>query len=192
MIDRDRDDESLTQPASTSPGRDTKENVETDAKVLGESAGGFTGMATGMAFGAMAGPIGLLVGGIAGAVGGWWAGHAIADALTDDDDVVYRSRYETSPSRLGDRAYEDVRPAYQLGHLAGRNPDYAGRSFDQIEPDLQRAWNDIARSRHGEWTTMRGYAREAFSRARSRFAGTQKTQPSEPRQDGRTDPRPDE
>ena len=62
--------------------------------------------------------------------------------------------------------YDNVRPAYQLGHLAGRNPDYASRSFDEVEPDLQRGWTSDVASRHGEWHSVRGYARDAFDRGR--------------------------
>jgi hypothetical protein len=63
-----------------------------------------------------------------------------------------------------------VRPAYQLGHLAGRNPDYAGRSFDEVESDLQRGWTGDVAARHGDWTSVRPYARGAYDR--SRMGGT--------------------
>ena len=114
--------------------------------------------------------MGTIIGGIAGAVGGWWAGRAIADAAhhyTDADDTFYRTRFESSRSGLADRRYDDVRPAYQLGHLAGRNPDYAGRSFDEVEGDLRRGWTDDVRARHGDWDAVRPYARDAYDRGRS-------------------------
>jgi hypothetical protein len=59
-----------------------------------------------------------------------------------------------------------VSPAYVAGHLAGRNPDWAGRTFDQVEPDLQRAWGEDLARKHGHWSAVRGYARAAFDRAR--------------------------
>src|SRR5512132_519621 len=108
---------------------------------IGEAAGGISGVLAGAAIGSVGGPVGTIIGGIAGAVSGWWAGRAISEAashVTHDDEDYFRRHYERSPSRLADRSYEDVRPAYQIGHLAARNPDYAERKFEDVETDLQR------------------------------------------------------
>lgn len=134
---------------------------------VGEAAGGVSGVVTGAAIGSAAGPIGTIIGGIAGAVGGWWAGRSVAEAATsfgNDDDTHYRTAYDAHPNRLGDRNYDDVRPAYQLGHLAATNPDYKGRGFDAVDADLQRGWSDDLRSRHGEWSNVRPFARDAYER----------------------------
>ena len=161
------DDElSLTQPVSSPPGRATHENIRTDAETLGKTSGGFLGAVGGMSLGALGGPVGLALGGLAGALGGWFAGRGIADAMTEDDDDAYRRHYESAETRLADRRYEDVRPAYVAGHLAGRNPEWASRSFTDIEPDLRRGWNpEVARS-CGEWSVARPYAMAAFDRVR--------------------------
>ncbi len=90
----------------------------------------------------------------------------MAEALTSQDHDAFRAHYGSSPDRLADRSYEDVTPAYAVGHLAARNPDYAGRTFDEVEPDLQRGWGDDIARRHGQWPAVRGYARAAFDRAR--------------------------
>lgn len=166
----DPNEHSLTQPISAPEGRGTTRNVDADAETVGEASGGFLGAVGGMAVGAVGGPIGILVGGLAGALGGWWAGHGIADALTDDDDLSFRRDYETSKDRLADRNYEAVRPAYVAGHLAGRNPDYSGESFEDVEPDLRRGWSGDVSKRFGEWPTARSYARAAFERARAKKA----------------------
>src|SRR5258705_606600 len=140
------------------------------ADQVGEGVGGIGGMLAGGAIGTAAGPIGTLVGGIAGAVGGWWTGRAVteaASAMTRADDNYYRSHYESSPYRLADRDYEDVRPAYHLGHIAASNPDYADRNWNEVERDLQRGWNADATRRYGDWSTVRGYANEGFNRGRS-------------------------
>jgi hypothetical protein len=112
----------------------------------------------------------MLVGGLAGVVGGWWAGKAANEAAhkyTPEVDAAYRSAYESSPSRLADRSFDDVRPAYQAGHIAALNPDYRDRDFDAIEGDLKRGWTDDLRTRHGEWSTARPFARDAYTRTRS-------------------------
>lgn len=133
---------------------------------IGEAIGGVSGALTGAAVGSPAGPIGTIIGGIAGAVGGWWAGRNVADAaaqFNDHDDNNYRQAYEARQDRLADRTYDDVRPAYQLGHLASENPDYSGKNFEEIEMDLQRGWTNDLRARHGDWAAVRPFAEEAYA-----------------------------
>jgi hypothetical protein len=166
---RDRD---LTRDSSgASKAGDRKIDPET-GDVIGEAAGGISGVLTGAALGSLGGPIGTIIGGIAGAIGGWWAGHAIAEAATraTNEDDYYRSHYEGSSTRLADRRYDDVRPAYQLGHLASQNPDYADRDFDAVESDLRRGWTSDVSNKHGNWDTVREYAREGYTRGRSNLS----------------------
>ncbi|HUF26531.1 MAG TPA: hypothetical protein VMM18_06055, partial [Gemmatimonadaceae bacterium] len=158
---------SLTEPASAPSGEATPENIQADAKTLGKTIGGFAGGVGGLSIGALGGPVGAAIGAIAGAVGGWWAGRGVALAISDQDDAAYRAHYESDSAQLADRRYEDLRPAYLAGHLAGRNPDYAGRSFDEVEGDLRRGWTaDVARQ-CGDWTVVRRYARAGFDGART-------------------------
>ena len=138
--------------------------------VVGEAVGGVSGIATGMALGSLGGPVGTIIGGIAGAIGGWWSGRAISEAaphFTDADDSVYRDRYERSGDRRADGSYDLVRPAYQLGHLAGRNPDYAGLDFADVEQDLRQGWTDEVRGAHGDWERVRSFARDGYERGRT-------------------------
>jgi uncharacterized protein (TIGR02271 family) len=163
-------------------GQDPARTVE----VVGEATGGVAGAAAGAAIGSLGGPIGTIIGGIAGALGGWWAGHAITEAastFTDEDDRYYRNLHESrraggalrgdaadtaapEPSAASATDYDNYRPAYQLGQLASRNPDYARRSFDDVEGDLRRGWTEDVRSRHGDWSDVRDYARAGFDRGR--------------------------
>jgi len=134
---------------------------------IGEGVGGVAGAAAGAAIGSLAGPVGTAIGAIAGAVGGWWSGRAAADAASSidaTDDDYYRQRF----AETGGRDYEAARPAFQLGHVAGYNPDYAGRSFEEIEPDLRRGWTDDVAERSDDWENVRGYARDAFERGQER------------------------
>jgi hypothetical protein len=99
-------------------------------------------------------------------VGGWWSGRAIAEAverLTEDDETYYR-RHHASVTSTSGHTYDDARPAYHLGHIAGMNPDYQGRQFQEIEEDLQRGWGDDVRNRYGEWDAVRGYVEAGFNR----------------------------
>jgi hypothetical protein len=154
------------------------DNAEPKGDKVGEGVGSVSGVVAGAAIGSAAGPIGTIIGGIAGAVGGWWAGHAVSEAthkFTRDDDDYYREHFVNRSDRLADRGYDDVRPAYQLGHIASLNPDYRGMSFEQIEPDLQRGWGNDLRSRHGDWSTVRPYSKEAYSRNMSSVTSREAT-----------------
>jgi len=108
-------------------------------------------------------------------VGGWWAEREVSAAVrqvTFEDDVVYRAHYDFSPTRLADRSYEVVRPAYLIGHIAGTNPAYNGLNFDSVERDLRTGWTEEIRAKHGDWEAVRGYAKEAFARKRQRLERT--------------------
>ena len=156
---------------------DTGQPAPTDGsrRAVAGPVGAAGGAAAGAAVGTVTlGPVGAIVGAIAGAIGGGWSGLAAAAPthFTPDHDREYREHYESDPERVADRPYDAARPAYQLGHLAAHNPDYARRDFDAVEADLQRGWGDDVRERHGEWQVVRRYAREAFSRARARRQGS--------------------
>lgn len=145
------------------------------ADEAGEAAGGIGGVLAGAAVGSVAGPVGTLIGGIAGAMGGWWAGRAVTEAasrLTRDDDEFYRTSYERSPNRLADRTYDDVRPAYHLGHVASQNPDYANKEWSAVQEDLQRGWTAEHAKKYGEWNTVSGYAGEGYTRGRLQFGNS--------------------
>lgn len=136
---------------------------------VGEAAGGIGGVLAGAAIGSIGGPIGTVIGGIAGAIGGWWTGRAIAEAASNfshADDEHFRTDYEARTTGVSniDLSYDRVRPAYQLGYVASRNPEYAGRSFEEIEPDLQRGWTGNADVDGTDWNEMRDYARTAYVR----------------------------
>lgn len=136
----------------------------------GEAAGGMGGVLAGAAIGSIAGPVGTIIGGIAGAMGGWWSGRAVTEAastLTKNDDEYYRGHFESSPNRLADRSYEDVRPAYHLGHVAAHNPGYANKSWSDVSNDLHRGWSTDHARKYGEWPAMSSYAGEGFTRGRS-------------------------
>lgn len=159
---------------------DTRDRAHTDdqvtaGKVASEGLGGAAAGAAGAAFGTFAGPIGTLIGGLAGIVGGWWAGKSAAEAANHysiDDDRYYRHNYESSSTRLADRSYERVRPAYQLGHVAGLNPDYRDREWESVEPEVRKGWTSDLREKNGEWSSVSSHARDAYARSRAAAAGS--------------------
>ena len=79
-------------------------------------------------------------------------------------DPLFRSHFQHA-NRFADRAYEDVRPAYQLGFDAAGDARFAGKDFDDAEKDLEGNWLSV-RFRGEQWQTVRDYAREGFEQAR--------------------------
>lgn len=150
------------------------DQIGPDSETVAGATGGAGGAIAGAAIGSLAGPIGTIIGGLAGAVGGWWAGKSVADsgAFNAVDDDYYQNHHQRTYSALDNTAdrvssnrpsYNDVRPAYQLGHLAGVNPDYKDRGFDEVEPHLSSAYGT---SGQNNWNDVRQYAHDAWSRGR--------------------------
>ena len=60
-------------------------------------------------------------------------------------------------------AFTEAEPHYRTGYQAGADTRFAGREFDEVEPDLQR--------QHGggdSWARLREQVRTGFNRARGR------------------------
>jgi hypothetical protein len=172
MDNRDRNNEStdarIERAKDAALGaHDSKPSVGDE---VGEAVGGIGGTLAGAAIGSVAGPVGTLIGGIAGALGGWWSGRAVVEAtgtLARDEDQYYREIWEGSATRPADLRYEDVRPAYYLGHVAAMNPEYSDMGWSEVEQELQRGWDTNQSGTNGAWGTVRGYASEGFNRGRS-------------------------
>jgi hypothetical protein len=139
-------------------GHSSARESEPEPQPVGDAVGGIVGAATGASIGAFGGPLGILLGAAAGALGGWWAGHSVSDVLGDYDDLGHRHRHV---SRTGRNDYDDVRDYYRFGHLARKNPDYHGRSFNEVEEDLRRTWTADA-TRYGRWEDVRDYVSEGY------------------------------
>jgi uncharacterized protein (TIGR02271 family) len=158
------------------PGPGLTYEADSARGVAGGALGGTAGAVGGAAIGAIAGPVGAIIGAVAGAAGGWWSGKEIAEStfdFSDADDDFYRRSYErtSASSSAGptgstgrQRSYEDVRPLYQFGQFATRNPSYRGRRFEEIEPELRRGWTQDLERQYGDWSTVRGYVAEGYSR----------------------------
>jgi uncharacterized protein (TIGR02271 family) len=79
------------------------------------------------------------------------------------EDAYFRQRHSSAPS-AGSLEYERSRPAYQLGYAAGRNPQYHGRAFNDVEHDLRANWNGDMEREYGAWDDVRGYVSDAYGR----------------------------
>jgi uncharacterized protein YcfJ len=138
-----------------------------DPEQIGGAVAGATGAGTGGAIGSVLGPIGTVIGALAGAAGGWWAGKGLIRAVEEVDrsDKAFRHAHMETGAQ---RTYEEDRHGYQLGYLAGRNPDYQAMDFDAVEDELRAAWvkAHLREESPVPWEDVRSCAREGFRIAR--------------------------
>jgi len=137
----------------------------------GTAAGVLAGAAIGSAVPGIGTVVGGVVGGIVGGMGGGLAGKGIAEAvnpshLDESGDDYWRENFKTRPYAQHGRDYAEFEPAYRHGREArGR---YAGRRFDEVEPDLRRDWESSNAAGSGlTWDQARDASRDAWDRADS-------------------------
>jgi hypothetical protein len=114
--------------------------IRSAAPTIGRGVAAAVG-ATGASLSAISGPLGTVIGKIAGRVGGWWstASEAIAE-LPEEEQRACQLHFETHAARPAGMTFERALPGYTLGYVAARNPDYSGRHFEDVEPDLQHGF----------------------------------------------------
>jgi hypothetical protein len=138
---------------------------------VGESVGSVTGKAADTAVDIMS----SMVRTAASTIGGWWSSSTPDDMTRSFGPVqenTCRQHFEQKRREGRARAeYDSVRPLYQFGHLAGSNPDYQGRSFEEVETDLQRTWTPENTTAFGDWTDVRDYINTGYSTSRHSRGG---------------------
>lgn len=138
---------------------------------VGAGAGGLgAGAAAGAVVGSVAGPVGTAVGAAigtaAGAIAGGLAGKAVAERLDPTvEDAYWKDEYAKRPYVQQGESYATYQPAYQYGWEASDR--FRNRSWDQIEPELERDWNRD-RSRPLTWDRARLASRDAYERISNR------------------------
>lgn len=147
--------------------RDATNQDDDTGELVGRGVGGLGGAVVGGATGAVAGPVGMIIGGIAGATGGWWAGERVAevvDEMSARDEAHFREHFEST--ERGVPRYEDARVGYLVGSVAGRNPGYRDRGFEEIEVDLRHGFVVQDDDWDHTYDEMRPYIREGYTRTR--------------------------
>lgn len=132
---------------------------------VGAGMGGLAGKAADTAVDLM----GSMIRRVAGSVGGWWSDRSADEAVTtfgDREESTCRQHFDLNRSKT--TSYDAVRPLYQFGHLAGSNPDYQGRSFEDVEPDLRSAWTGDQSQQYGDWESVRDYISTGYQTRNSR------------------------
>ena len=81
-----------------------------------------------------------------------------------DDDSYYRNHFTSTYGSSG-AAYDDYAPAYSYGSQMASSGRYAGRQWDEIEPELRSDWD----TRYGSggastWEKMKAAVRHGWDR----------------------------
>lgn len=122
-----------------------------------------TGAAAGAAGGALGGPVGAAVGAVVGAVAGGYGGKAVAEEIDPTVEVEHwRTNYENRPYFKKDVPFDTMAPAYRYG--VERRQQHAGKTFDSVEKDLERDWNQVKHDTRLSWQEARNAARDAWCR----------------------------
>jgi hypothetical protein len=134
---------------------------------VGTGVGSAGGAATGAGVGAVvAGPIGAVIGGVLGAVVGGAAGHAAGEAVNPTVEREFWSRnFQSRPYYKSGKPYSEYEPAYRFGWESAGREDYAGKKFDEVEPELLRDWSGSAGATD-PWTDARDATHDAWLRVR--------------------------
>lgn len=126
------------------------ENQKGNLEKVGEGMGGMAGKVADTAVGWMASALGMAI-------------DRLGEVWSDQDDNRYRSDFEQKKPSSTSSSYDAVRPLYQFGHLAGSNPDYQGRSFDDVESELKNVWTGDQATQYGDWKSVREYINTGYS-----------------------------
>jgi hypothetical protein len=132
------------------------------AHPVGTGVGAAGGAAAGAAIGTVVGgPIGAGVGIVAGAVIGGLAGKGAAEAIDPTaEDAYWRENYRTRSYVSRDASYETYRPAYRVGYEGyGR---LRGRRYEDVEPELQRDYEQNVGQNGLAWDKARHATRDAW------------------------------
>jgi len=155
----DRTPDSNPDPITGEPG----------AHPAGVAGGGTGGAIAGAAIGgAVGGPVGAAIGGAIGAVAGGYAGKGLAESVNPTEENAYWQReHKTRPYVRKDTPYEHYEPAYRYGWETASRPEFASRSFDDAERDLERNWETYRGPSTTPWRDVREATRDSFERVRS-------------------------
>jgi len=146
--------------------------------VVGAAAGGVAGgAAAGALAGGVTGPVGAAVGAVVGAAVGAMAARK-ADPVLEDN--YWRDNFSSRPYARKDASFDDYSPAYRTG--VDSYSRHAGRSFDEIEPELGRDWNSNRGKSSLEWEHAKPAARDAWDRLSN---GVERAIPGDSDKDGR-------
>ena len=114
-----------------------------------------------------------MIGTIVGAVGGGLAGKGIAESINPTEEADYwQTNYRNTSYFQNDYEYSDYEPAYKTGYEGFRQHAATGRRFDEMEPDLQRHYEQSKGGSRLEWEKAKAATRDAWERAKAKASNS--------------------
>jgi len=80
----------------------------------------------------------------------------------EEEETYWRDNYRQRPYVNPGQNYESLRPAYRFGYDA--TDRYQGRSWNDVETDLQRDWNRYEHRGQSTWEQIKSAVRDAWDR----------------------------
>jgi len=129
-----------------------KGTEEMGSLVMGGGSGALLGGMMGLVFG---GPVGMAVGGTLGTLGGAMLAKEIS---SDWHEPAFQAHHESFTPQ-GGHPWEHARPAYRFGWDAHDRPETEGKSWSEVRPELEQAWQGP-----GSFTEYEPYIKEGWER----------------------------
>jgi hypothetical protein len=140
------------------------------AHPVGVGVGATGGAAAGAALGSLGGPVGTVVGAAIGGVAGGLAGKGVAEAVNPTvEDAHWRSTYPSRPYADTTADYDTYAPAYRYGWESASAR--RGRTFDEVEADLERGWDQAKGKSELGWEKAKHATRDAWHRVERAIPG---------------------
>jgi len=146
---------------------------ETGAHPVGTGIGAASAGAAGAAIGgAIGGPVGAVVGAVVGAFSGGLAGKGVAEAIDPTvEDTYWQNNYSSRSYADTSTTYEDYQPAYRTGYEGYSRYGGTGKSFNDIENDLQRDYETNRGKSNLQWEKAKPATRDAWDRVERAVPG---------------------
>lgn len=162
-------DSEFETPESANPDPITG---EPGAHPLGTGIGAAAAGAAATVIGATAGPLGAVVGAVVGSVVGGLVGKSAAENSNPTvinptaEDAYWRESYDKRAYANPDRSYDAYRLAYQVGYEGYMAHAGEQTSYREIEPELERQYQDRNDGSSVSWNDARFAVHDAWERAR--------------------------
>jgi uncharacterized protein (TIGR02271 family) len=113
--------------------------------------------------GVVGGPVGAVVGAAIGAVSGGLLGKNTAEVIdASREDEHWRENHASRPYIEPGKTYDDYAPAYRTGYEAFDRHADSGRTFEEIEPELQSEYVKTHGNTGLSWDKAKHAAQDAY------------------------------
>jgi hypothetical protein len=115
--------------------------------------------------GLVGGPVGAAVGAVVGSVVGGLAGKGVAESINPTaEDSYWHQNYASRPYVEANHTYEHYQPAYRTGYEGYARHAESGRTYEEVEPELQAEYERAHSASGLPWSQARHAARDAWSK----------------------------